>query len=270
MSSSISSPPSVPSPDTGMPNPGVPGTGVSNASGTTPEGNDTGVLTKLREQLLTGTEKAQKQALQGLRELQAVGWPVLQEFLLASQGQPLRWPAGSAYQILSAVEDTGVQRFLQEQFPQGLVPLISERGIDYSSVQAALVRMDYEEADRQTLFKLCDLAGEAAIRRKWIYFSEVRLFPVADLQTLDRLWQLYSEERFGFSLQRQLWLSVGQNWDKLWPLIGWKSDNTWTRYPGAFIWNLSAPKGHLPLTNQLRGVRVMDALMNHPAFTEGE
>jgi len=66
-----------------------------------------------------------------------------------------------------------------------------------------------------------------------------------------------------------LWLAMGKNWEKLWSLIGWKQGNTWTRYPNEFIWDLTAPKGHLPLSNQLRGVRVISSLLNHPAWTKG-
>jgi len=29
---------------------------------------------------------------------------------------------------------------------------------------------------------------------------------------------------------------------------------------------VEAPEGHLPLVNQLRGVRLMDALLQHPAL----
>ena len=50
------------------------------------------------------------------------------------------------------------------------------------------------------------------------------------------------------------------------PRIGWKSDGVWTRYPGAFNWSIEAPEGHMPLINQLRGVRLMDSLLNHPAL----
>ena len=46
----------------------------------------------------------------------------------------------------------------------------------------------------------------------------------------------------------------------------WKTNGTWTRYPSAFTWSLAAPEGHLPLVNQLRGVRLMDALLQHPAL----
>ncbi|NET49629.1 MAG: hypothetical protein F6K09_13095, partial [Merismopedia sp. SIO2A8] len=49
--------------------------------------------------------------------------------------------------------------------------------------------------------------------------------------------------------------------------IGWKSGNSCTRYPNEFTWDISAPAGHLPLSNQLRGVRVMSSLLSHPAWT---
>lgn len=149
-----------------------------------------------------------------------------------------------------------------------LVPLASDRGVDYQPLRDRLLAQDFEQADRITLAKLCELAGEAAVARKWLYFSEVGQFPSADLQTIDFLWRIFSQDKFGFSVQRELWLGVGQNWDRLWPKIGWRGD-TWTRYPDGFTWSLTAPRGHLPLSNQLRGVRVMAALMEHPAWQKG-
>ena len=63
------------------------------------------------------------------------------------------------------------------------------------------------------------------------------------------------------------WLKACQGrWEQLWPRLGWKSGGVWTRYPGSFQWSLSAPEGHMPLINQLRGVRLMDALLSHPAL----
>ncbi|GIS31880.1 MAG: hypothetical protein Ct9H90mP3_6760 [Flammeovirgaceae bacterium] len=42
--------------------------------------------------------------------------------------------------------------------------------------------------------------------------------------------------------------------------IGWKKEGLWTRYPTSFCWSLKAPDGHMPLINQLRGVRLMDSI----------
>ncbi|MBP0000258.1 MAG: GUN4 domain-containing protein [Cyanobacteria bacterium SID2] len=148
------------------------------------------------------------------------------------------------------------------------ISLESERGIDYTPLQAVLVDGKFQEADQLTRELLCQLGGAGAVARKWLYFTEVDLIPAVDLRTLDRLWVAYSNGKFGFSVQRQLWLGVSQDWDKLWPKLGWKNGNSWTRFPQEFTWDLSAPKGHLPLSNQLRGVRVLAALFAHPAWTK--
>jgi len=54
----------------------------------------------------------------------------------------------------------------------------------------------------------------------------------------------------------------------MWQKIGWKKEGLWTRYPGSFSWSLDAPDGHMPLINQLRGVRLMDSILRHPAIAE--
>ena len=225
------------------------------------------LLESLKRQLWDASLKQQLAALPQLIEAGAPGYQIVMDFLLAAkaQAQP-SIAAGRSLQWLHQSADANVQTFIENQFANGLLILSPECGVDYSDIQTALIQQDFELADRLTLQKMCELAGDNAVKRKWLYFTEVNIFPNLDLQTLDQLWLLYSEGRFGFSKQREIWLGVGKNWDKLWPKIAWKSDNIWTRYPGEFIWNLEAPFGHLPLTNQLRGVRVMDALMNHPAW----
>jgi hypothetical protein len=122
---------------------------------------------------------------------------------------------------------------------------------------------DYELADRITSERLRQLAGQAAVTRGYVYYSEVPPIAAVDLESLDRLWLTYSQGRFGFSVQLRLLRSCGDRWDLLWPKLGWKLNGTWTRYPGSFTWSLAAPEGHLPLVNQLRGVRLMDALLSH-------
>jgi hypothetical protein len=156
---------------------------------------------------------------------------------------------------------------MEPTFSQGAVPLRSAVGADYTELQSLLADQKFQAADRLTTQKLCQLAGPAAERRQWLYFSEVDSLPIEDLQTINQLWLTYSEGRFGYTVQRQLWLSVNKNWDALWPKIGWREEKKWTRYPQEFTWDLSAPRGHLPLSNQLRGVQVLNALLNHPAWS---
>lgn len=227
------------------------------------------LLESLKTQLWEGSLKQQLAALPQLVAAGAPGYHILIDFLKeAKVSGRITIAAGRSLQYLSQLDDPEVAAFLDNHFADGLLPLPAECGVDYREIQTALVQQDFELADRLTLQKMCELAGPNAAKRKWLYFTEVNIFPNVDLQTLNQLWLIYSEGKFGFSKQREIWLGVGKNWDKFWPKIAWKDANIWTRYPGGFIWNLEAPVGHLPLTNQLRGVRVMDALMNHPAWTE--
>lgn len=224
-------------------------------------------INQLETQLTTGPEKQKLQVMSQLLAGGDQGTEVLQTFLLSrkQEGIPATFLDGRAYELLSQID--GAQLFLGEHFPEGVVPLISEIGIDYLPLQRLLTQHAFEEADQLTLQKLCELAGPAAVKRKWPYFSEVDQFPIPDLQTINQLWLVHSEGKFGYSVQRQMWLSVGRNWEALWAKINWRSQRNWTRYPDGFTWDLSAPKGHLPLSNQLRGVQMLNALLNHPAWT---
>jgi hypothetical protein len=220
-------------------------------------------IAELQDKLFSA--KKQLPLVEELASLGEAGLDVLMTFLEKEGSNPT--PAvGEAYLELYSAKLPKTEAFLQANFPQGIIPLHSDRAINYSPIQQALINRDFQEADRQTLLKRCELAGEQAIQRKWIYFTEVENFPTTDLQTMDRLWYIYSQGKFSFSVQRKIWLSLGQDFPKLWTKIGWKKGNLWTRYPNEFIWDLSAPLGHLPLSNQLRGVREFASLMNHPAW----
>jgi len=224
-------------------------------------------LAELDSKLNTAPEKIQYEVVS---ELAAAGFPglvVLARYLRDRRGDAPTPVEGSIYQTLFAAENGEINDWLAAEFPGGVVAIPSDRGVDYAPLQDSLIRRDYQSADRLTLQKLCELAGPDAVKRKWLYFTEVDRAPVTDLQTLDRLWRIYSRGQFGFSVQREIWLGAGKNWEKLWPKLGWKTDKNWTRYPGGFTWDTSAPRGHLPLTNQLRGVRVMASLLSHPAWS---
>ena len=143
----------------------------------------------------------------------------------------------------------------------------SDVGFDYSPLQRYLLNESFEDADRFTSAKLRELAGEKAVKRGYVYFSEVESIPCLDLSTMDKLWVAYSRGKFGFTVQAKILDSLGGRYDKLWPRIGWKKDGIWTRYPKSFTWSIDAPNGHMPLVNQLRGVRLFDALLNHQGLT---
>ena len=142
----------------------------------------------------------------------------------------------------------------------------SEIDINYDHLQQKLLEQDFEEADRLTSSFLRKLAGKVAEKRGYVFYSEVKNMSGTDLVTIDRLWKIYSQGKFGFSVQAKILKSVNKRYDLLWPKIGWKTNGIWTRYPSSFNWSLEAPDGHMPLVNQLRGVRLMDSLLKHPSI----
>ena len=175
------------------------------------------------------------------------------------------WAAGWILQVLRRHQPDALARIPRVE-SNGWFETPSARGIDYSPMQRALLDEDFEEADRLTSCVLRELAGDQAVKRGYVYFSEVPPMEGLDLTTLDRLWIAYSQGRFGFTVQARLLKALEGRYERLWPRIGWKLDGTWTRYPGAFQWSMDAPEGHMPLINQLRGVRLMDALLSHPGL----
>jgi len=175
------------------------------------------------------------------------------------------WAPGFILQLIHKTDDNFIKNNLNcNDFAWFNAP--SEVGFDYSPLQLYLLNENYEDADRFTSSKLRELAGEKAVKRGYVYFSEVDSIPSIDLSTLNKLWIVYSRGKFGFTVQAKILDSVGGRYDKLWPRIGWKKDGIWTRYPKAFNWSIEAPNGHMPLVNQLRGVRLMDSLLNHEAL----
>lgn len=227
-------------------------------------------VSDLKHSIYLETEKQQLNTVARLLEEGETGTEILMDWMGSLEYPSNNLALGKAYQGLYSRKEPQVREFLASNYPDGVVPLKSELGIDYQPLQQLLAQQDFQGADVLTLQKMCEMAGTAAIERKWIYFTEVMKFPIADLQTLDKLWLMASEGKFGFSVQRRIWLSVGKDFAKLWVKINWRSGNVWTRYPKEFTWDLTAPKGHLPLSNQLRGVRVIDAIFAHPAWTTAE
>jgi hypothetical protein len=191
--------------------------------------------------------------------------PLIADHVAALDATGDDWAAGFLIQLLVSEDPQRRDEFLA-RYPDGWLATTSARGIDYAPLQRQLILQDYEQADRLTSEILRQLAGAAAVQRGYVYYSEVPAMPSADLDSLDRLWVCFSRGRFGFSVQGRLLKNLAGRWDRLWPRLAWKDGGRWTRYPGSFQWSIDAPEGHMPLVNQLRGVRLMDALLQHPAL----
>nr|YP_009773964.1 conserved hypothetical plastid protein [Caulacanthus okamurae]QIZ74581.1 conserved hypothetical plastid protein [Caulacanthus okamurae] len=176
---------------------------------------------------------------------------------------------GILFEKLYNSQSNFIQQSLKSYFPHGLMDFSSSCNIEYKHLQTLLIQKQYQKADHLTQLSLCKLVGlDHNSKRNWLYFTDIPLISSDDLKNIDLLWRLYSREKFGFSSQRQIWLANDCDWEKLWMQIGWKREGIACRYPSEFTWNINAPKGHLPLSNQLRGMQVLSALFNHTFWNE--
>jgi hypothetical protein len=140
--------------------------------------------------------------------------------------------------------------------------------MDYSALRDHLAEGDFRKADDETRALLIKLAGEGAVKRNWVYFTEVKSIDTADLQTLDALWSAASNGKFGYQVQKELWVGKSKRWGEFFKQIDWTQgeNNVYRKWPMEFVYSMDAPRGHLPLTNALRGTQLFQAILEHPAF----
>ena len=223
---------------------------------------------QLLEHFLSGSQRQRRSLLGQIEQRRDELVPLIPDQLDRLDATGDDWAAGLLIQMLLAAGAAGQAEDFLARHPGGWLALSSAAGLDYAPLQQQLMQRQFEEADRLTSALLRQLAGPGAEQRGYVFYSEVAMFPSVDLESLDRLWVCYSRGRFGFSVQGRLLQGCNGQWERLWPRLGWKQGGRWTRYPGSFTWSLEAPEGHMPLVNQLRGVRLMDALLQHPALVQ--
>lgn len=135
------------------------------------------------------------------------------------------------------------------------INLKSEVSVDYTKLRDLLQAQDWAEADTETL-RVMLLASKSHDD----YVGNMKKFPCIDLSTIDQLWSKYSNGRFGFSIQKQIWYSIGGQLnaskldrdidsqlllDTYSPLVGWKKDDLYLNRED-LIYSLDAPPGQLP------------------------
>ena len=121
---------------------------------------------------------------------------------------------------------------LNQYLDKGIVKLESEHSIDYTPLYKSLISNDFKNADKLTqeyLNKLAQLNQKN--KRQWLYFTDIFDIPTTDIRTIDKLWTIYSLGKFGFSVQRKIWLYNNKDWEKFWHVIGWKINKRNLRYP---------------------------------------
>ena len=126
--------------------------------------------------------------------------------------------------------------------------------VRYQPLQNMLAAGKWEEADKETIRLIADIAGHEDLED--FRPDEVQHFPCVHLQVIDNLWLTYSRGRFGFSIQARIYQEEGGNIEttieqdsdllKRWgKRLGWRADNRW-RKCDELDWTLDAPLGCHP------------------------
>jgi hypothetical protein len=87
------------------------------------------------------------------------------------------------------------------------VELKSERGVDYTKLRDLLAEGKWKEADQKTGKVMCQAARRES--EGWLNVESIDNFPCEDLRTINQLWLHYSNGKFGFSVQKEIYESLG-------------------------------------------------------------
>jgi hypothetical protein len=135
--------------------------------------------------------------------------------------------------------------------PSPEIALVSSRGIDYTRLRDLLAQGKWQEADQETT----NLLIRASNRQNegWLRKEDVKNLSCEDLRTMDKLWVAYSQGKFGFSVQREIYQSLGGTseynyviWSKFGDRVGWRVNEKWIYYDD-ITFDQKAMRGHLPL-----------------------
>lgn len=126
---------------------------------------------------------------------------------------------------------------------------------DFSPLEAMLTDERWEEADQETTRIMFEAVGRDP-RTGFFGLDDIEIFPCGTLQTLDELWVTASDSRFGFSVQKKIYVgdcrgsSDGiSNKAAFWCFaqqVGWPS--VWENEPqvSQVTYSTTSPPGHLP------------------------
>ncbi|MBO1054299.1 MAG: protein kinase [Dolichospermum sp. DET73] len=131
------------------------------------------------------------------------------------------------------------------------VELKSSCGMDYRQLRDFLAQEKWQEADKETARVMLAVAKRE--KEGWLNVKDIDNFPCADLRSIDQLWVKYSNDKFGFSVQKRIYQGFGgtreynsEIWEKFGDKVGWRKEDDCLYYKN-ITFDIKAAKGHLPV-----------------------
>jgi hypothetical protein len=149
--------------------------------------------------------------------------------------------------------------------------LRSERGVDYTNLQRLLKAQDWREAERETYRLMITTMGK---EEGQVFDPEDLLtFPCEDLKTIDGLWVKHSGGKFGFSVQKRVYVECGAKldgnypgvkiWHKFYDRVGWRKAGEYVGYKDLQANLQNSPWGEFP-KSAVGGWWSLCCLLSHP------
>ncbi|HEY9691091.1 MAG TPA: GUN4 domain-containing protein [Oculatellaceae cyanobacterium] len=115
---------------------------------------------------------------------------------------------------------------------------------EYIRLKNLLMAGRWREANETT--RNIILKAVKAEKEGWLTEEQIQNFPCQVLQVIDRLWLEYSNQRFGFSVQKRIFNQCEKEPQAFGDHVGWHIQNTWISASQVIYNPAKAPVGHLP------------------------
>jgi hypothetical protein len=145
--------------------------------------------------------------------------------------------------------------------------IVSEVDADYNGLQELLQNKKFKEADFETTRIMLWILSKR-IDESWT-IEDFQDFPFTDLRTINNLWLAESNNKFGFSIQQEVWITINnssnpkiyknQNFKNFIKALDWENENA--------PLDKRAKKGHFPkgiyvLTRENRVSKIVEKYLN--------
>lgn len=126
-------------------------------------------------------------------------------------------------------------------------------GVNYTNLRDLLAAGKWKEADAETTRAMLQAAKRE--EEGWFRYEDIDNFSCEDLRIIDQLWVSASQGKFGFSVQKEIYESLGgtreyneEVWNKFGDRVGWRNwrKGGWLYYSD-LTFGREAPKAHLPV-----------------------
>ncbi len=115
---------------------------------------------------------------------------------------------------------------------------------DYIRLKNLLASGGWREANEAT--RTIILKAVSQDKEGWLGDEQIQNFPYQVLHIVDRLWLHYSNERFGFSVQKRICDECEKDPQAFGDRVGWRVQNAWISASQVIYTPANAPDGHLP------------------------